>query len=114
MKVKTSGHGGRLSRLAYRWVKGVAGWSRSTVGPVGDESCIPEADPGDQPDQIHVTKGVNSGNSTESVLAPRSDQGEVDAVAKAWATLWQTDKTYTPLDFNGVETIFSMLRLRFQ
>jgi len=106
MKVKSRGHGGRLSRLAYRWVKGVAGWSRSTVGPAGDEHCIPEADPGDRPDQIQVTKGVNSGYGTGSAVAPRSDQGEVDAIAKTWAQLWQTDMEYALLDFHGIEDEF--------
>ena len=102
-KRKDSGHGGRLSRLAYRWVKGVAGWSRSTVGPAGDEAAIPSAEPGDHPNQIHVTNTSDSGSSGATILAPRSDQAEVDAIAKTWAKLWQTDKQYTLPDFSGAD-----------
>ena len=98
---KKSGHGDRLSRLAYRWVKGIAGWSRSTIGQESEDDKVPSAEPGDRPEQISVGEQAQQTNHSASLSAPRSDQGEIDSIAQAWADLWQTSKVYEPLDFHG-------------
>ena len=36
-------------------------------------------------------------------MAPRSDKAEVDATAKAWASLWQASDEYRMPDFSGAD-----------
>ena len=98
-----SGHGQRLSRLAFRWVKGVAGWSRSTVGCTHEEDALPAAEPGSAPLPDDGTAKGEAEPDGHPVPVPRSDQAEIEATAAAWAKLWESNKDYTPPCFDGVE-----------
>ena len=106
---RQSGHGERLSRLAYRWVKGVAGWSRSSIGPAVLELVNPDATPGDAPVDIpQNTAGPSASTDPSSTLpdpclAPCSDQAEVDATAAAWADLWNSKAPYLQPEFPGID-----------
>jgi hypothetical protein len=64
---------------------------------------VPSAEPGDRPEQISVGEQAQQTNHSASLSAPRSDQGEIDSIAQAWAALWHTSKVYEPLDFHGID-----------
>ena len=97
-----SGHGKQLSKLAFRWIKGLAGWTRSSVGSTLDEAAIPDTEPGAPPAKDDTAASPSCAGEPPMPV-PRSDQSEVDAIAKAWALLWQTNKEYVPPCFEGVE-----------
>jgi len=103
MKVKSNGHGGRLSRLAYRWVKGVAGWSRSTVGPVGTNIAFQRLILAIGQTKFKSPKGYTADTALGRWWHPARTRGEVDAIASTWAQLWQTYREYAPIDFHGIE-----------
>ena len=96
-------HGRSLSRLAYRWVRGIGGWSRSTVGTEAEEDLVPEGEPGGGPydDHVEVARAAAPAEAP-SPSVPRSDQAEVNATAVVWAELWQTDAPYPDIDFGDV------------
>ena len=101
---KPPAHGKSLSRLAYRWVKGLGGWTSRSIGRVGDEDAIPDVDPGDKPfDDLVTVATLAASEGTADRVVPRSDQAEVDAAAGMWAKLWETDAPYPELDFSGAD-----------
>jgi hypothetical protein len=101
---KPSGHGEQPSRLAYRWIKGMAGWQRSSIGTVAADDNIPDAYPGIHPDDINADANPTPVVQQGAILAPRSDQAEVDAIAEGWAQLWKSNEEYQQPDLAGADS----------
>ena len=78
------------TKCAYRWVKGVAGWSPNPVGTIADNDAVPQYA---EDDVIDVDNGealIQAAQATASTDAvPLSDQAAVDTNAEGWATLWK-------------------------
>lgn len=93
-------HGNKLSRIAFRWIKGINGWSRSTVGNASEGDHVPNLPPGSKPIEATPTSRTTPGCNSP---APRSDQAEVDHTAQQWADLWNAVETYISPNFDGAD-----------
>ena len=95
---KDSGHGKRLSRLAYRWVKGGATWSPGETDEGGFDNDVPDCEPGEKL-VLDATAPVVPRPHDESCPAgPASDQATVENVASKWAELWEASSAYCQPD----------------
>ena len=85
-------------RLAFRYVRGLQGWTRSPVLEDPPEDAL--LDPAD-PDEIEADHRVALAPpaDTRALLAPLGEQAAVDHEAAAWATQWATGSTYIEPDF---------------
>ena len=97
-----SGHGDRLSRLAFRWVKGVSGWTSGTTDVDGYDTAVPDYSPGCKRADGEITitppsdpDGAHSG--------PASDQAQVEATARTWAKLWKAEAAYLQPDLSEAD-----------
>ncbi|CAK0861050.1 unnamed protein product, partial [Prorocentrum cordatum] len=79
--------------LAFRYVRGIGGWSRS---PLGDPRCdedIPDADDMDSEphaDRVEVSMDARS----HAAVALLSEQSALDAEAAGWAEQWAVQEAY--------------------
>ena len=98
-----SGHGNRLSRLAFRWVKGVTGWTSGVSDSDGYDGAIPECPPGSKIDidgDLPVPKPA-PGQTDQN--GPASDQAQVEATASKWADLWMAGAEYCQPDMSEAD-----------
>ena len=105
------------TRLAYRWVKGLTGWTQSPTGPEQQNDDIPtEPDqhddlelPGDSSQHTFMgTTRVQILNGSERIT-PLCDQAVVESEANAWAELWREKDNYCELDWSGIEELPPLL-----
>jgi hypothetical protein len=93
-----SGHGNRISRLAFRWVKGVTGWTSGAVDADGYGDAVPECPPGGRLDTDGNLPVTSSSGGLPMPNGPASDQAQVEATARTWADLWKADSSYAQPD----------------
>mgnify|MGYP000081597618 CR=1 FL=1 len=90
-------HGGKamLTKLAHRWVKGLAGWMPSPVGELAfeDEDEDGTIDDG-VPLEIELENASLIGATSCSGRGPLSDQATVEQQANDWAEIWQEEASY--------------------
>jgi len=87
------------SRLAFAWVRGSTGWSKSPVGAQALNDDVPDDtfDDGLPSQDLQDQQGTSRmwgarGRQPEAVL---SDQADVELEANGWAHLWQEGSQYT-------------------
>ena len=91
----------RPTRLAYSWVRGIAGWVPAPVGSIQCNDEVPQdpelEDDWDQGDG----EAIIPSTASDRVLAevPLADQASVDSQADSWALLWQERAEYTLPEF---------------
>ena len=85
-------------RLAFRYVRGLQGWTRSPVLTAPSEDDL--LDPAD-PDELEADYRVALSHPTDSrtLLAPLGEQAAVDQEAAGWARQWATDADYVEPTF---------------
>ncbi len=86
----------RPTKLAYRWIQGTAGWSRSPVGNIACNDDVPNEGEEDddlcaQMDGQHL---IPSGSQIDMLQIPLCDEAAVDREAKEWASLWKESAQY--------------------
>jgi len=87
------------ARLAFQWIKGNAGWSKS---PLGDPDRNDEAELTQEYEDDVPAHAIDSRDAPRRVWArkvdqtgvPLSDQADVDVEADGWATLWNEGQDY--------------------
>jgi len=101
------------SKLAYRWIRGEASWTKSPVGPQEANDDVPDEDdrddvpahlimPATEPERLRMPS-----TCTTAVL---SDQADVEAEAEGWAALWDERKSYdAACDPVGTEALQPLL-----
>ena len=115
------------TRLAFRWLKGLAGWTSSPIGTIRQNDSVPDepADSGDDDDDegelvddfspgaIHTMPRVRTfvGSETE---VPLNDQATVDMEADTWAKLWDEKAVYSDLDFGQPEALDDLMLHAFK
>ena len=102
------------TRLAYRWLKGLAGWAASPKGPETANDAVP-SEPDEFDDlQLHQDGGPTPtfmGSSRVQTFSgsnrttPLCDQAVVDSEANKWAELWREEASYEQLDWSGIEEL---------
>ena len=105
------------TRLAYRWLKGLTGWSKSPLGPQSCNDSVPDQpqEHDEDPDlpQDNVTAADARYKGSDSVqqfcgsarLTPLCDQAVVETEANQWAKLWQEGQKYPELQWGHVEPL---------
>jgi len=88
----------RPSKLAFAWVRGLAGWTRSPVGTQQQEDVVPcdDLEQHDQHDLLidapyNDRMWAKNSDDTPMVL---SNQADVEREADGWATLWDESAEY--------------------
>ncbi len=96
------------NKNAYRWVRGMGGWTQSPVGPI-DFDDLAGQQPDDSPDDFlqachqdapTLLQIWQPGLSGDDI--PLCDQGDVEAEANQWAGLWEELQQYED-PFEGIE-----------
>ena len=88
------------TRTAYRWVKGICGWTSSAVGPdVQSEAAFKEEpdDPDAYEDDWSTSDNflrILKASKNSGTIAPAADQVTVEREAEEWAKWWQVQATY--------------------
>ena len=72
------GHG-HPTRLAFRFVRGLQGWSQSPIGSAEHEEYVPDEE------FIEGRVSADSCTSADALAAPLSEQASVDVEAGSWA-----------------------------
>jgi hypothetical protein len=99
----------RPTRLAYRWVKGIAGWTSSPMGSDRLHDSIPdEADDGEL-ELEHPGLACAQMVDGEDLAMPLADQAAVDQEAESWAMLWQETKDYAQPSWADLEEQLPLL-----
>ena len=93
-----SGHGSRLSRLAFRWVTGVAGWTSGTLDVEGYDDAVPECPPGGKLEADGDAPIPKPTGKQAAQNGPASDQAQFEATARVWAKLWKAESAYQQPD----------------
>ena len=88
----------RPSRLAFAWVRGAAGWTRSPTGSQHQEDAVPceDLEQYEQRDLL-IDAPLNDRMWTkhsDDVPMVLSDQADVEQEADNWATLWEESADY--------------------
>ena len=91
---KESGHGKRLSRLAFRWVKGGVSGNAGGTDVQGYDNDVPDCDPGEKLVLDAAAPVMPQPDSDPTRIGPASDQATVESIASKWAELWEADATY--------------------
>ena len=106
------------SRLAYRWLKGLTGWSKSPLGPERLNENVPdEPEEHDDLEAPHCGQGKPefSGTSSTQIFSgsvrttPLCDQAAIEVEADQWAELWREKEQYQRLDWGEVESLPALL-----
>ena len=99
------------TRLAYRWLKGLTGWSKSPLGDEASNKVIPEEPdevdelgPGAGPEASRTYKGnadiqVRCGSAR---LTPLCDQAVVENECNGWVKLWLEGVETEKLDWDDI------------
>ena len=87
------------SRIAFRYVRGVGGWSRTPIERTTCEDDVPDAD--DLDADLGAVRIAGCGAGVDGVLAtaPLSEQAALEHEAASWAANWAVNATYTSPDF---------------
>ena len=103
------------TRFAYRWLKGLGGWTRSPVSDNKFNDAVPHLeddndnnDEGEDDDRPRCTfKQANKiqlyNGSTCQV--PLCDQAAVDREAESWAKLWEEKEKYGHIDWTDTQAL---------
>ena len=91
------------TKLAHRWVKGLAGWMPSPVGELAlededDEGIIDDG----VPLEVQLENASLIGTTSCSGRGPLSDQATVEQQANDWAEIWQEEASYCEPDFGDL------------
>ena len=97
-------HGHSLSKHAFQWVEGAAGWVTNSMAKASGNHAAPDADPGDRPFDDDG-KAPTEITSSDARLEPRADQAEVEEKANTWAKLWDELAQYDTPDFTAEEQL---------
>ena len=89
--VGDSGHGRRLSILAFRWVKGASGWSRGIIDKDGYDIVIPDCDPGAKLEANGEAPATAHPQHDDTNGGPASDEAFFEATAN---DRWQSEAAY--------------------
>ena len=84
------------TKLAFRWVKGLAGWQHSPIGSTTENDAFP-SDPMEDY-QYHAGEELHAEVHSAKDI-PLSDQAAVEKQASTWAELWRTREDYCLLEF---------------
>ena len=102
------------TRLAFRWLKGLTGWSSSPLGEESANDSVPsEPEPFDDLQLPHDNNRPPEfkGSSRVQILngsartTPLCDQAAVDGEGDQWAKLWKEKEPYEELDWTGLEQL---------
>ena len=93
----------RPSKNAYRWIRGLTGWSRSPVGlakcneevPAGDVPFDDETFSRDTLEQSTKNRDFGAPNKYYSTDYPLCDQADIEREADQWASLWKVNTRYS-------------------
>ena len=99
----SSGHGSRLSRLAFRGVKGETGWTSGALDNDGYDDTIPECPPGAKVDVEGSLPIPKPSGEHANQNGPASDQAQVEAIASKWAELWKAGADYQQPDLSEAD-----------
>jgi len=90
---------GTPSRLAYQWIKGPTGWTRSPLGCQSlNDAALAEQHLEDEAPAHHLTVAKDEhrlivGDDLPARV-PLSDQADAEAEASSWAALWNEGEEY--------------------
>ena len=87
----------RLSKDAYRWIRGPTGWSRSPAGEAARNHDVP----GDDEEVNTFDDGVSLDDATQGEM-PLCDQAAVDLEAERWASEWAVKRKYPTLPYDSL------------
>ncbi len=97
------------TKLAFRWVKGLAGWQHSPIGSSIDNGLVPD-DPDTLDDETEVNAEVIHEGLPSAKCIPLCDQAAVQKEANSWAVLWQCsdecDHPDFPAEFIELERLY--------
>ncbi len=87
------------TKLAYRWVKGLAGWQQSPIGDAAANDEVPALEGMACEEEEAYLDEAFAHNPAEAAvrgkrLMPLSDQAAVEAEADKWGALWQEARQY--------------------
>jgi hypothetical protein len=90
------------TKVAYRWIKGNAGWTQNPAGPIVKNDDVPDEDdlPIAQQQEGSQCLVPSQSQLDQNLEVPLSDQAAVDKQADEWGTLWQELKEYEAPAFN--------------
>ena len=92
----------RLSKDAYRWIRGPTGWSRSPAGEAARNHDVP----GDDEEVNTFDDGVSLDDATQGEM-PLCDQAAVDLEAERWASEWAVERKYPTLPYDFIAGIMN-------
>ena len=93
-----------MPKLAYRWVRGAAGWLRDTAGGCSWDEGLPDAEPGEVSfDDDRIIYDDDGALPPLDSPGPLSDQAGVDRDAKEWADLWKAGEDYNVFFGDDIE-----------
>ena len=89
----------RPSRLAFQWIKGRGGWTRSPVGQPADNAAAEGSDGEDADPLVRADAGPGDGDDVDDAVAyapevPLNDQAAVDLEGRRWSGQWMPDAPY--------------------
>ena len=102
------------SKLAYRWLRGDAGWTKSPVGEQWQNDCTPDEQLLDEA-PAHLIQPVTErpriwSQPADTGAAVLSDQADVEAEADFWGELWDEHQQYDAVvDPFGTDALKPML-----
>lgn len=95
-KASLAGGLAKPSKMAYRWVRGLAGWQQNPIGDIEENDAVPD-DPTmnvlDGQDSLHAISGRQQ-------KVPLADQAAIEREANSWAQLWRCEGPYVPPAFS--------------
>jgi hypothetical protein len=84
---------------AFRWIKGLAGWTKSPIGTQGQNDAVPDEHDylGDTSDCVDRPRCWTGRGCDTASAAPLCDQADVEQEADTWAKLWNELNAYDVL-----------------
>ena len=98
------------TKVAYRWVRGIAKWTAASVGPTELNDVVPSLaeDTADDNNLYAEHTGLLT-NAVDPTFSPLNDQAFVDQTANTWADLWKELDMYIEPSFDVSKEQFSQL-----
>ena len=98
------------TKVAYRWVRGIAKWTPAPIGATMLNDAFPlPPDEANDDNNLYVEHSGLLTNAVDPTLSPLCDQAFVDQTANAWAHLWQEKDMYIEPSFDVSKKQFSQL-----
>ena len=96
------------TKCAYRWMKAIAGWTPSPVGPITANEAVPP-DPDDHGSCWDFSDSIATTAPVDACSVPLSDQAVVEQEAEVWAELWMEGSQYVEPAFQMEEAALADL-----